>query len=67
VVILAGNLGVQVDTGNNSPGAVLQRLEAGQWTDCEIDGKPVCWPVQLESLQPGQYRLAEKPGQAALD
>lgn len=65
MVILAGNLGVQVDTGNNSPDGVLQRLEAGQWTDCELDGKPVTWPVQLEQLKPGQYRLAEKPEPAA--
>lgn len=65
MVILAGNLGVQVDTGNNTPGAVLQRLEAGQWIDCEIDDKPVYWPVELEQLKPGQYRLVEKPGPAA--
>ena len=67
MVILAGNLGVQVDTGNNTPGAVLQRREAGQWTECKIDGKPVFWPVQLECLQPGQYRLAKKPEQGGLD
>lgn len=65
MVILAGNLGVQLDTGSNRPGAVLQRLEAGEWTDVEIDGKPVTWPVQLEQLKPGQYRLADKPGLAA--
>ena len=65
MVILAGNLGVQVDTGNNAPGAVLQRQEGGRWTDYEIDGKPVSWPVELERLQPGQYRLADRPQQAA--
>ena len=65
MVILAGNLGVQIDTGTNAPGAVLQRLEGGRWTDCEIDDKPVSWPVQLERLQPGQYRLIDKPQQAA--
>jgi hypothetical protein len=56
VIHQAGDLGVTVDTGTNAPGVPLQRLEAGQWIDYQVNGKPVCWPVELASLPPGRYR-----------
>lgn len=58
MIIEAGDLGVIVDTGLNRPGDPLQRLEAGQWRDFEQDGELVRWPVKLETLPPGQYRVS---------
>jgi hypothetical protein len=61
MIIQAGDLGVAVDTGSNTPG-VLQRLVADRWIDYRVNGQPVQWPVRLEQLEPGRYRLKENPG-----
>jgi len=38
MIIQAGDLGVEIDTGTNQPGAILQRYEDGQWQDYVVDG-----------------------------
>jgi hypothetical protein len=58
MIIQAGDLAVEVDTGTNQPG-VIQRLEGGQWRDYLRDGKPVRWPVEVERLEPGRYRVQD--------
>jgi len=60
LIIQAGDLGVELDTGNNQPGALLQRHENGRWQDYMVDGQPVTSPVDIEQLPPGRYRLVEK-------
>jgi hypothetical protein len=55
----AGDLGVELDTGLNQPGAVLQRLTDGERQDYPPD-KPLVWPLDYTTLPPGQYRLREK-------
>jgi hypothetical protein len=56
MIIQAGDLGVEIDTGLNRPG-YLQRLENGEWRDYVRDGKPVLWPVKVEELEAGWYRV----------
>jgi hypothetical protein len=60
MIIQAGDLPVEVDTGINKPGA-LQRYQEGQWRDYLRDGKPVRWPVALERLESGRYRVKSSP------
>jgi hypothetical protein len=57
--IQAGDLGVEIDTGLNRPGAIVQRLDGEEWRDYLQDGKPVVWPVKEEELEPGRYRVLE--------
>lgn len=59
MIIQAGDLGVELDTGTNSPGAILQRWD-GEWRDYLVNGETVTEPIELESLSPGKYRLSEK-------
>ena len=61
MIIQAGDHGIEIDTGDNRPG-VIQTLENGQWQDYLRDGKPVMWPVEVERLDPGRYRLKKNPG-----
>ena len=37
MITQAGDLGVELDTDSNQPGAVLQRFEAGEWRDYRVD------------------------------
>jgi hypothetical protein len=60
MVIQAGDLAVEIDTGTNIPGT-LQRHEDGEWRDYVRDGKPGRWPLKLEQLEPGRYRLNKRP------
>jgi len=60
MILQAGDLVVEIDTGSNSPNAVLQRLEDDRWHDFLLDGEQVTWPVGLERLPPGRYRVREK-------
>ena len=60
MIYSAGDLAVEIDTGTNQPGSILQRLDGGEWRDYEVDGKPVVSPVEIEDLTPGRYRLREK-------
>ena len=59
MIIQAGDLSIQIDTGTNQPGAIVQRLVNGVWQDYLKDDQPVTWPVALEQLAPGRYRLVE--------
>ena len=60
MIIQAGDLGVELDTGTNAPGAILQCLDNGEWRDYLVDGKLVTRTIELESLPPGRYRLTGK-------
>ena len=60
MILQAGNLGIELDTGTNAPGQILQRLEGGEWKPYLMDGKPLTWPVDYTTLPPGKYRVAEK-------
>lgn len=57
MIIQAGDLSVEIDTGHNKPG-VVQRLEGDTWSDYVVDGEPMIWPVELERLEPGRYQVA---------
>jgi hypothetical protein len=59
VIIQAGDLGIEIDLGSDIPGSVPQRYENGKWRDYLVDGEPVYWPFDLESLPSGKYRVAE--------
>ena len=52
---------VEIDTGANAPGEILQRLESGEWKDYLVDGKPVFSQVDYTTLPPGRYRLTQRP------
>ena len=54
-----GQLGIEIDFGLNTPGAILQRKKKGHWHDYLFDGKPVVNPFDVEALPPGVYRLLE--------
>jgi len=60
MIIQAGYLGVELNTGTNTPGAVLQHRQEGVWVDYLHEGQPVLYPVDIKSLPPGYYRLQEK-------
>jgi hypothetical protein len=60
MIVQAGDLGVELDSGDNTVGAVLLRLEAGEWKPYLKDGKPLTWTVDYTTLPPGKYRAAEK-------
>jgi hypothetical protein len=36
MIIQAGDLAVELDTGTNTPGEILQRLESGEWKDYRV-------------------------------
>ena len=65
MIYSAGDLGVEIDFGNDKPGAVLQRKDKGYWHDYLVDGKPVTNPFDVESLPPGIYRVVESPVSSA--
>ena len=58
MIIQAGDLAAEIDTGSNQPGA-NQRFEDGQWRDYLRDGKPVSWPMEVDAQEPGRYRVRE--------
>jgi hypothetical protein len=60
MILSAGDLGIEIDFGNDQPGAILQRKNKGHWHDYLVDGKPVVNPFDVEALPPGRYRLREK-------
>jgi hypothetical protein len=53
-------LGIEIDIGLNTPGAILQHKEKGHWHDYLVDGKPVVNPFDVEMLPFGKYRLKEE-------
>jgi hypothetical protein len=58
MIIQAGDLGVKLERGTNTLGAILQRW-LGEWRDNLVEGKPVAESVELEPLPHGVYRMAE--------
>jgi len=59
MIYSAGDLGVEIDLGPDTPGMILQRREPDGWQDYRLDGEPVFSPVDIEVLQPGYYRQVE--------
>jgi hypothetical protein len=47
MIIQATDLGIEIDTGTNESGAVMQRLEDGEWRDYLRNGKRLRWPVAV--------------------
>ena len=60
MIYSAGDLGIEIDFGNDQPGAILQRKDKGYWHDYLVDGKPVVNPFDVETLVPGRYLLREE-------
>ena len=56
MILSAGDLGIEIDFGNDQSGAILQRREKGHGHDYLIDGKPVVNPFYVETLPPGFCR-----------
>ena len=59
MIYSAGDLGVEIDLGPDTPGMILQCREPDGWQDYRVEGERVLSPVDIESLQPGYYRLIE--------
>ena len=57
MILSAIDLVIEIDFGNDMPGAILQRKEKGYWHDYMVDGKPVVNPFDVEALPAGFYRL----------
>jgi hypothetical protein len=60
-------VGIQIDSGRNASGVILQRKESDVWYDYLIDGNPVVIQFDFEALPPGFYRLVESPIPTASD
>jgi hypothetical protein len=60
MILSAIDLVIEIDFGNDMPGAILQRKEKGYWHDYLVDGEPVVNPFDLEMLALGYYRLRDK-------
>jgi hypothetical protein len=60
MIYSAGDLGVQIDLGPDTPGMILQHLDNGYWHDYLIDSEPVINPIDINTLPSGQYRLREE-------
>jgi len=56
MIYSAGDLGVEIDLGPDTPGMILQRREQDGWQDYRVDGKRVLSPVDIETLPAGYYR-----------
>jgi len=59
MIYSAGDLGVQIDLGSDTPGMILQRLEPDGWQDYRVDGEQVLSPVDINSLPSEYYRQVE--------
>jgi hypothetical protein len=57
MIYSAVDLCIEIDFGNNEPGAILQCKDKGHWRDYLVDGEPVTNPFNVETLPPGRYRL----------
>lgn len=56
MILHAGELGVTLDTGNNRPDCKLQYRTQQGWQDYMEDGELKLGPVDIASLEPGEYR-----------
>ena len=52
MILLAGDLGIEIDFGSDQPRAILQRKEENGYQDYLVDGEPVVNPFDVESLPP---------------
>jgi len=59
MIIQAGDLVIEIETGTNELGQILQRLESGDWIDYPPD-KPLIWSLDHRKLPPGRYRMVDK-------
>jgi hypothetical protein len=57
MILSAVDLGIEIDSGPDQPGAILQYRDKGYWYDYLVDGKPVTNPFDVETLPRGRYRL----------
>jgi hypothetical protein len=63
MILQAGDLGFELDTGTNVPGEILQRLDDGEWQYYLVDGKParksqvLYFPLRLGGLLTGGVGL----------
>ena len=57
MILSAGDLAIEIDFGPDQSGAILQRKEENGYQDFLVDGELVTNPIDVESLQPGFYRL----------
>jgi hypothetical protein len=64
MILSAVDLVIEIDFGNDKPGAILQRKEKGYWHDYLVDGQPVVNPFDVETLPPGffGYGRSKSPG-----
>ena len=60
MILSLGELGVEIDFGLNTPGAILRLKEKGYWHDYLVDGNPVVNRFDVGAQVPGIYRLREK-------
>jgi hypothetical protein len=60
MILSAIDLVIEIDFGNDQPGAILQCKVKGYCHDYLVDGEPVTNPFDVETLPPGVYRLREK-------
>ena len=56
MIYSAGDLGIEIDLGPDTPGMIPQRRESDGWRDYLQDGERVHSPVDIETLRPGYYR-----------
>jgi hypothetical protein len=59
MILSSSDLVIEIDFGDDEPGAILQRKEKGSWRDYLIDGEPVVNPFNVETLPPGWHRLRD--------
>ncbi len=60
MIYLASDRGIKIDFDPDKPGTIVQRKEKGYWHEYLVNGEPVVNPFDVETLQPGWYRLVEK-------
>ena len=59
MIIQAGDLAVELDTGTNKPGSILQRFDGAEWHDCTVNGECLVYPIEINSLPPGKFRMTD--------
>lgn len=58
MIVASGHTGVNIDLGREESGMVLQKRERRfDWGSYLIDGTPVTWPIDIDTLPSGEYRL----------
>ena len=57
MIIQAGDLLIELDTGTNSQKSILQRYQNGNWENFSLGGQFLDLPRDIDNLPPGKYRL----------